>query len=182
MSFAEKQTRRGKRLYLTKSELLSPTYAEDPSLSISVQKATSSLVVELSDARLDLLHGQETIVKMKLRATGTSEITDIRMMTNMPQAVVLEQIGEPEANLTWRPLALAADFAPVSDHQCNPAVPANPVFTISEGSNLPIVGPLDVAVRLRGDWIGDRTIQMLFTYIVRVRPPSPDHRLLLTQF
>lgn len=84
-------TRRGKRLHATKAQRLTPTYAPDTSLSVSIRPPRPNLAVSLDALPLALGQGESSTVSIELSNTGGAPLRDLRLLVSDPS--VLSVVG-----------------------------------------------------------------------------------------
>lgn len=93
LSCRQPLARRGKRLHATKAQRLTPTYAPDTSLAVSIRPARPNLAVEVDGLPLALGQGESRRVDIELRNTGGAAMKGLRVLVSDPSVLA---IGEEE--------------------------------------------------------------------------------------
>ncbi|OCF34119.1 hypothetical protein I316_04067 [Kwoniella heveanensis BCC8398] len=79
--------RKGRRLHTTKAQKLTPTYAEDTSLTIHVAPSRAILGVDITDIPETVYAGQEVEGSIKIVNRGKVAVQDLRMIWNHPGVI-----------------------------------------------------------------------------------------------
>jgi len=74
--------RRGKRLHVSKTERLTPTFAADTTLTVDIGDARPQLRAELRDLPMVLYAGEEVDAVLRLTNVGKLAVDDVQLLTN----------------------------------------------------------------------------------------------------
>ena len=88
-------TRRGKRLHTTKAQRLTPTYAPDTSLAVSIRPPRPNLAVSVDGLPLALGQGESRQVEIELKNTGGAAMKALRVLASDPSVITVVE-SHPE--------------------------------------------------------------------------------------
>ena len=89
LSCRQALTRRGKRLHATKAQRLTPTYAPDTSLAVSIRPPRPNLAVEVDGLPLALGQGESRRADVELRNTGGAAMKGLRVLVSDPSVLAV---------------------------------------------------------------------------------------------
>ncbi|EPQ31061.1 uncharacterized protein PFL1_01250 [Pseudozyma flocculosa PF-1] len=108
LPITESLDKRGKRLGATREQRLTPTYAPDQMLRLTVHEAEPAITASLASPPSSMLLGEECRVELTLRNVSGEGLRDVRALCNQPDAAVFvvseaatARAGSPKASTSF---------------------------------------------------------------------------------
>lgn len=146
-------------MHSTKAQRLTPTYAPDSSLTVSVQPPRPNLVARLDVMPVTLGQGETKRVPVKFINTGGSGLRGLRLLSSHPGSVWVAQKGSP---YIYGPAMSNGFSSPLSVP--NHLLPTGPVDLPVPGD---ILGPgesFELDLLVHGELTGLQELLALFVY------------------
>lgn len=96
----ESLERRGKRLFATKPQRLTPTYAKDTSLTVHAEATRPRLEIGLTGVPTQMFEGELVDAEITLRNKGTLGVENVQLITSHYGAIVSREFPKPYCQLT----------------------------------------------------------------------------------
>lgn len=170
----ESLIKKPKRLNATRDQLVTPTYAEDTSLSVIIRSPIPILSISLDELPDNLYAGEARMTSITLTNTGQVALIDLKAICSHPSFILFQQHSSSSSSSSTLYNKQSVSNASSTISSPNYLIPNTPFqiplesSTSSNLSSLEAGASVKVPILCRGDAGGNHSVKFLFTFLAVV--------------